>query len=100
MNDTEIIFTRKQVAEIIGCTVLTISNREKSGVYPEPRRVEKNNYRYYTLGDIFLLQEISFDGVFVGSILAVMWDMGYHDPSVCEKIIDTALEEYRREKDE
>jgi hypothetical protein len=100
MNNTEIIFTRKQIAEILGCTVLTISNREKSGVYPEPRRNEKNNYRYYTLGDVFLLQEISQKGVFVGPILAVMWDMGYKDPTVCERIIDTALEQYKVEKDE
>lgn len=94
MESPEIIFKRSQVAEILNCTPLTIANREKAGIYPEPRRNPKNNYRYYTISDVFELQEISFNQIYFGPLLAVLWDMDYRDPVVCEKILTEAREEY------
>ena len=87
-------FSRKELASILGCTVLTISNREKSGLYPEPARRD-NGYRYYMLSDVLSLLEITHGYLYLSSLVAVMWDKGYTDVSQCQSIIDAALSAYR-----
>ena len=95
--DSEISFTRKEVAEILGCTVLTISNREKSGTYPQPSRNPTNNYRFYSLSDIMRLQKITLNGIVVGPILAKLWDRGYRDPAKCEAILKAARDSLKEQ---
>lgn len=85
-----ISLSRSQVASILNCTPLTISNREKKGIYPAPSRNPVNNYRCYSLHDVFNLQMITFEGIHLTPIASVLWDMGYKDPTTCISLLEKA----------
>ena len=91
----EPIFTRREVAEILGVVPLTISNREKNGKYPEPKR-DINGYRQYMLTDILNLQMITSSHVDTRPIMAVLYDKGYNNPQKAGKLIEKALNELQR----
>lgn len=83
----EPFFNRSEVAEILNISVLTVSNREKAGKYPVPKR-DLNNYRVYNLNDIFNLQLITYSHVDPKPVISVMYDKGYTDPKILGQIID------------
>jgi len=83
-------FTRSEVAEILNVTTLTISNREKGNKYPKPKR-DLNNYRIYTLNDVFNLQLITYNSIDPKPIISILYDKGYNDVKQLGKMIDTAL---------
>lgn len=83
-------FTRSEVAQILNVTTLTISNREKDNKYPAPKR-DMNNYRVYTLNDVFNLQLITFNAIDPKPIISILYDKGYDDIKLLGKMIDTAL---------
>lgn len=87
---TEPVFTRSEVAQILNVSTLTISNREKSSKYPEPRR-DLNNYRIYTLNDVFNLQLITYNYIDPKPIISIMYDKGYDDIKKLGVMIDNAL---------
>lgn len=74
---TSPIFTRTQVAKLLNCTPLTIANREKKEIYPEPKRSKTSLHRVYSLQDAFLLQYITNSQINLSSITSLLWDMGY-----------------------
>ena len=74
---TSPVFTRTQVAKLLNCTPLTIANREKKNIYPDPKRSPTSNHRYYTLQDAFLLQYLTFKQINLSSVASLLWDMGY-----------------------
>lgn len=92
----EPIFTRGEVAKILNVTPQTIVNREKKGLYPNSKR-DVNNYRIYTVGDIFNLQLISSNFIDPRPILAVLYDKGYRDKAKIGKLFDKILSGYTRE---
>lgn len=87
---TEPVFTRSEVAQILNVSTLTISNREKNNKYPEPKR-DLNNYRIYTLNDIFNLQLITYNYIDPKPIISIMYDKGYDDIKKLGIMIDNAL---------
>lgn len=86
-------FSRGQLASILGINTQTIANREKSGKYPEPKR-DVNDFRYYTLEDVFAIQLISFNAINPAPILEVMYDIGYRDQKAMTQILDETLNNY------
>ena len=86
----EPIFTRLEVSQILNVTTLTISNREKSKKYPSPKR-DLNNYRIYTLNDVFNIQLKTYDCIDPKPIISVLYDKGYANPRNVSQIIDQAL---------
>jgi len=84
------LFTRSEVAQILSITTLTISNREKNKKYPSPRR-DLNNYRVYTLNDVFNLQLITYSSIDPKPIISILYDKGYDDIKALGQMIDTAL---------
>lgn len=84
------VFTRSEVAQILNVTTLTISNREKNSKYPAPKR-DMNNYRIYTLNDVFNLQLITYNSIDPKPIISILYDKGYDDIKQLGKMIDTAL---------
>lgn len=87
---TEPVFTRSEVAQILNVSTLTIANREKNNKYPEPKR-DLNNYRIYTLNDIFNLQLITYSYIDPKPIISIMYDKGYEDIKMLGIMIDNAL---------
>jgi hypothetical protein len=87
---TEPIFTRSEVAQILNVSTLTVANREKSNKYPEPKR-DMNNYRIYTLNDVFNLQLITFNHLNPKPIISVLFDKGYRDTKMLGEMIDNVL---------
>ena len=87
---TEPIFNRSEVAQILNVSTLTISNREKNNKYPMPRR-DLNNYRIYTLNDVFNLQLITYNHIDPKPIISIMYDKGFDDVKQLGKMIDAAL---------
>lgn len=87
---SEPIFSRSEVAQILNITTLTISNREKNKKYPPPKR-DINNYRVYTLNDIFNLQLITYSAIDPKPIVSIMYDKGYSDIKALGQMIDSAL---------
>lgn len=83
--------TRKDLADILGITTLTIANREQRGIYPPARRAA-NNYRVYTLADVLKLQLISHGGTDMYTILAILHTKGYLNP---KEVIEYLDETYR-----
>jgi transcriptional regulator with XRE-family HTH domain len=83
-------FTRSEVAEILNVTTLTVSNREKNNKYPQPRR-DLNNYRVYTLNDVFNLQLITYNSIDPKPIISILYDKGYDDIKKLGQMIDSAL---------
>ena len=89
-NSVEPIFTRGDVAKILNVTPLTIANRERSKKYPESKR-DLNNYRIYTLNDVFNLQLLTYSMLDPRPIISVLYDKGYRDNKELSKLIDAAL---------
>lgn len=89
-NAIEPIFTRSEVAQILNVSTLTISNREKDNKYPPPRR-DLNNYRIYTINDVFNLQLITYNHIDPKPIISILYDKGYSNPKQVAKIIDSVL---------
>jgi DNA-binding XRE family transcriptional regulator len=87
---TEPIFTRSEVAQILNVSSLTIANREKNKKYPEPKR-DLNNYRVYTLNDIFNLQLITYNHINPKPVISVLFDKGYRDTKLLGEMIDNVL---------
>ena|SRR5579859_6547824 len=87
-------FSRGDVAKILNVTTLTIANREKRGQYPEPKR-DINDYRIYSLNDVYNLQLTTFNYVDTRPILSVMYDKGYTSAKVATQIVDAALDRRR-----
>lgn len=81
-------FLRGDVATILGCSKLTIRNREQKGKYPPPSR-DLNGYRVYDLNDIFNLQLITFGKIDHRPIMSVMYDMGITDMKEQAKLLDS-----------
>lgn len=86
----EPIFNRSELAQILNVSTLTISNREKNKKYPYPKR-DLNNYRVYTLNDVFNLQLITYSHIDPKPIISIMYDKGFTDVKHLGKMIDTAL---------
>lgn len=86
----EPIFSRGDVARILNVTPLTIANRERRNQYPDPKR-DLNNYRVYTLNDIFNLQLLTYDTVDTRPIISLLYDKGYQDAKELAQLIDVAL---------
>jgi transcriptional regulator with XRE-family HTH domain len=84
------IFTRSEVAQILNITTLTVSNREKNNKYPDPKR-DMNNYRIYTLNDVFNLQLITYNAIDPKPIISILYDKGYNDVKKLGQMIDSAL---------
>jgi hypothetical protein len=87
---TEPVFTRSEVAQILNVSTLTIANREKSKKYPEPKR-DMNNYRVYSLNDVFNLQLITYNHLNPKPIISVLFDKGYRDTKMLGEMIDNVL---------
>lgn len=90
ISNQEPIFTRSEVSQILNVTTLTVSNREKNKKYPLPRR-DLNNYRIYTLNDVFNLQLITYSHIDPKPIISILYDKGYNDVKALGQMIDTAL---------
>lgn len=84
------IFNRSQLAQVLSVTTLTILNREKSNKYPPPKR-DLNNYRIYSLNDVFNLQLITYNAIDPKPIISVLYDKGYNDSKALGQMIDNAL---------
>ena len=84
------IFNRSQLAQVLNVTTLTILNREKSNKYPPPKR-DLNNYRIYTLNDVFNLQLITYSHIDPKPIISILYDKGYSDIKALGQMIDSAL---------
>jgi len=78
------------VAQILNVTTLTVSNRERSKKYPNPKR-DLNNYRIYSLNDIFNLQLITYNHIDPKPIISILYDKGYNDIKALGQMIDSAL---------
>lgn len=89
-NTVEPIFTRSDVAIILNVSSLTIANREKNKKYPEPKR-DMNNYRIYTLNDVFNLQLITYNHIDPKPVISILYDKGYKDTKILGEMIDTVL---------
>ena len=89
-------FSRGDVAKILNVTPQTIGNREKKGDYPDPAR-DLNNYRTYSIEDVFNLQLISFNFIDPRPVLAMLYDKGYRDKNKVGKLLDKVLSGYTRE---
>lgn len=89
-NTVEPIFNRSDVAIILNVSSLTIANREKSKKYPEPKR-DMNNYRIYTLNDIFNLQLITYNHIDPKPVISILYDKGYRDTKILGEMIDSVL---------
>jgi DNA-binding XRE family transcriptional regulator len=89
-NTVEPIFTRSDIAIILNVSSLTIANREKNKKYPEPKR-DMNNYRIYTLNDIFNLQLITYNHIDPKPVISILYDKGYRDTKILGEMIDSVL---------
>ena len=90
ITNQEPIFTRSEISQILNVTTLTVSNREKNKKYPLPRR-DLNNYRIYTLNDVFNLQFITYSHIDPKPIISILYDKGYSDIKALGQMIDSAL---------
>lgn len=86
----EPLFSRGEVAKILNITALTVANREKSNKYPEPKR-DINNYRIYTMNDVFNLQLLTYNAIDPNPIISILYDKGYQNIKELSKLIDNAL---------
>jgi hypothetical protein len=83
-------FSRLEVSRILNISTLTIANREKNGKYPHAKR-DMNNYRIYTMNDIFNLQLITFNHIDPKPIISILFDKGYKDPKIVSDMIDHVI---------
>lgn len=86
----EPIFNRSEIAQILNVSTLTISNREKNNKYPKPKR-DLNNYRVYSLNDVFNLQLLTYNHIDPKPIISIMYDKGFEDVKQLGRMIDSAL---------
>jgi hypothetical protein len=84
------VFHRSDVARILGVTPLTMTNRERSGRYPPPRR-DLNNYRVYNLNEVMNLQLLTYQLVDPRPIASVLFDKGWRDPKFVSQLLDAAM---------
>lgn len=91
---TDIVFTRSTVANMLFCTALTIRNREKSGVYPEAVRDAENNYRIYTLDDVFNMMVVTYNEIYLKPVIVEFWNKGFRDANQVWAHIITARDEF------
>lgn len=89
-SDDEPLFTRGDVARILGVTPATMANREREGTYPPATR-DVNNYRIYTLNDVLNLQVITRGTIDTRRVCEVLYDKGYTDLKQMGLIIERAL---------
>jgi len=89
-NVVEPVFNRSDIAIILNVSSLTIANREKSSKYPRPKR-DMNNYRVYTLNDVFNLQLITYNHIDPKPVISILYDKGYKDTKVLGEMIDSVL---------
>jgi transcriptional regulator with XRE-family HTH domain len=89
-KNTEPIFTRSDLAQILNVSPLTIANREKNKKYPNPKR-DLNKYRIYTLNDVLNLQLITYSYIDPKPIISILYDKGYKDTKMLGEMIDSAL---------
>jgi len=87
---TEPVFTRSEIAEILNVSTLTIANREKNKKYPEPKR-DMNNYRIYSLNDVFNLQLITYNHINPKPVISILFDKEYKDSKLLGEMIDNVL---------
>lgn len=80
-------FTRREVADVLGVSSLTIYNREKRGQYPPPRR-DLNNYRVYSLREVLNLQIITFGHIDRRPVMSVLFEKGFRDLKENTKLFD------------
>jgi len=83
-------FNRSELAKILNVSTLTIANREKNNKYPNPKR-DLNNYRIYTINDVFNLQLLTYNHLDPKPIISVLYDKGYRDNKYLAQIIDDAM---------
>lgn len=69
---------------------LQFQTEKKIGKYPVPKR-DLNNYRIYTLNDIFSLQLVTYNHIDPKPIISVMYDKGFQDPKILGQMIDEVL---------
>jgi hypothetical protein len=50
-----------------------------------------NNYRIYSLNDVFNLQLITFNHIDPKPIISILYDKGYKDPKLVSDMIDQVL---------
>jgi hypothetical protein len=86
----EPVFHRGEVARILGVTPLTMSNRERAGRYPPPRR-DLNGYRVYNLNEVMNLQLLTYNMVDPRPIASLLFDRGWRDPKSVSQLLDAAL---------
>lgn len=86
----EPLFTRGDIAKVLNVTPLTIANREKNKKYPEPRR-DLNNYRIYTLNDLFNLQLLTYKRIDTRPIMSLLYDKGWRDMKQLGQMMDSAM---------
>lgn len=89
-KNSEPIFTRSELAQILNVSPLTIANREKNKKYPSPKR-DLNKYRIYTLNDVLNLQLITYSYIDPKPIISILYDKGYKDTKMLGEMIDQAL---------
>lgn len=89
-SNTEPIFSRSELAQILNVSTLTVSNREKNKKYPSAKR-DLNNYRVYTLNDVFNLQLLTYNHIDPKPIISIMYDKGFTDLKHLGKMLDAAL---------
>lgn len=83
-------FSRLDVSNILNVSTLTIANREKNKKYPPSKR-DLNNYRIYSLNDVFNLQLITYNHIDPKPIISILYDKGYKDPKIVSEMIDQVL---------
>lgn len=76
--------TRSQMAILLNCTIQTIANREKSGMYPPPKRDEYDD-RYYTIEDVLELMKITTGKIVIQPLVALLYDLGYTDVNLIQE---------------
>jgi len=94
-NIGDLTFSRSELASILNCSALTINNREKAGKYPEPQRNPKNNYRFYTLKDVFNIQYIEKGIVNLAPVVAKLHDKGVTDFEAVQEQLQLVLSEFQ-----
>jgi DNA-binding transcriptional MerR regulator len=83
------LYVRK-LYKLLNVSTLTISNREKKNKYPKPKR-DLNNYRVYSLNDVFNLQLLTYNHIDPKPIISILYDKGYKDPKIVSEMIDQVL---------
>jgi DNA-binding transcriptional MerR regulator len=90
-------FTRTEVAQLLNCSPLTISNREKKQIYPEPKRHPTSHHRIYYFQDVLNLQYITNNKQLnISSITSLLWDKGYTNSKLLLPCIQSEVELFKK----